>query len=81
MNHLKTFILLAALTALFAGLGYLIGGATIGRLQQGATGDLAQRSLGRGVRHIGVESRLGRRRGGMFGHRAAPLRAGLPGIK
>ncbi|ALJ07456.1 zinc metalloprotease HtpX [Brevundimonas sp. DS20] len=28
MNHLKTFILLAALTALFAGLGYLIGGAT-----------------------------------------------------
>ena len=28
MNHLKTFILLAALTALFAGLGYLIGGVT-----------------------------------------------------
>ena len=28
MNHLKTFILLAGLTALFAGLGYLIGGAT-----------------------------------------------------
>ncbi|WP_370651908.1 zinc metalloprotease HtpX [Brevundimonas sp.] len=28
MNHLKTFILLAALTALFMGLGYLIGGAT-----------------------------------------------------
>ncbi|HAF81164.1 MAG TPA: zinc metalloprotease HtpX [Brevundimonas sp.] len=28
MNHLKTFILLAALTALFGGLGYLIGGAT-----------------------------------------------------
>ena len=28
MNHLKTFILLAALTALFAGVGYLIGGAT-----------------------------------------------------
>ncbi|CAN7328733.1 zinc metalloprotease HtpX [Brevundimonas sp. LjRoot202] len=28
MNHLKTFALLAALTALFAGLGYLIGGAT-----------------------------------------------------
>lgn len=27
MNHLKTFILLAALTALFAGAGYLIGGA------------------------------------------------------
>ncbi len=27
MNHLKTFILLAALTALFAGVGYLIGGA------------------------------------------------------
>jgi len=28
MNHLKTFALLAALTALFMGLGYLIGGAT-----------------------------------------------------
>ncbi len=28
MNHLKTFALLAALTALFAGLGWLIGGAT-----------------------------------------------------
>ncbi|MED5537971.1 MAG: zinc metalloprotease HtpX [Pseudomonadota bacterium] len=28
MNHLKTFVLLAVLTALFAGLGYLIGGAT-----------------------------------------------------
>ena len=27
MNHLKTFMLLAALTALFAGVGYLIGGA------------------------------------------------------
>ena len=26
MNHLKTFILLAALTALFVGLGYLLGG-------------------------------------------------------
>jgi len=26
MNHLKTFVLLAALTALFAGVGYLIGG-------------------------------------------------------
>lgn len=28
MNHLKTFALLAVLTALFGGLGYLIGGAT-----------------------------------------------------
>ncbi|KQY62330.1 protease [Brevundimonas sp. Root1423] len=28
MNHLKTFILLAALTALFMGVGYMIGGAT-----------------------------------------------------
>ncbi|WP_372708183.1 zinc metalloprotease HtpX [Brevundimonas sp.] len=28
MNHLKTFILLAALTALFVGIGYLIGGPT-----------------------------------------------------
>ncbi|GAW41682.1 hypothetical protein SH203_02091 [Brevundimonas sp. SH203] len=28
MNHLKTFILLAVMTALFMGLGYLIGGAT-----------------------------------------------------
>jgi len=28
MNHLKTLILLAAMTALFAGVGYLIGGAT-----------------------------------------------------
>ena len=28
MNHLKTFTLLAALTALFVGVGYLIGGAT-----------------------------------------------------
>jgi heat shock protein HtpX len=27
MNHLKTFMLLAALTALFVGVGYLIGGA------------------------------------------------------
>ena len=25
MNHLKTFILLAAMTALFAGVGYMIG--------------------------------------------------------
>jgi len=28
MNHLKTFMLLAALTALFVGVGWLIGGAT-----------------------------------------------------
>ena len=28
MNHLKTFALLAVMTALFMGLGYLIGGAT-----------------------------------------------------
>lgn len=28
MNHMKTFILLAAMTALFVGVGYLIGGAT-----------------------------------------------------
>ena len=28
MNHLKTFMLLAALTALFVGIGYLIGGTT-----------------------------------------------------
>ena len=28
MNHLKTFVLLAALTALFVGLGYLLGGPT-----------------------------------------------------
>ncbi|HWQ86684.1 zinc metalloprotease HtpX [Brevundimonas sp.] len=28
MNHLKTFALLAALTALFMGVGYMIGGAT-----------------------------------------------------
>ncbi|RZJ18416.1 MAG: zinc metalloprotease HtpX [Brevundimonas sp.] len=28
MNHLKTFVLLAALTALFMGIGYLIGGTT-----------------------------------------------------
>ena len=28
MNHLKTFMLLAALTPLFVGIGYLIGGAT-----------------------------------------------------
>jgi heat shock protein HtpX len=28
MNHLRTFILLAALTALFVGVGYLLGGAT-----------------------------------------------------
>jgi heat shock protein HtpX len=27
-NHLRTFILLAALTALFMGVGYLIGGPT-----------------------------------------------------
>ncbi len=28
MNHLKTYMLLAAMTALFGGVGYLIGGAT-----------------------------------------------------
>ena len=28
MNHLKTFVLLAALTALFVGAGYMVGGAT-----------------------------------------------------
>lgn len=28
MNHIKTFVLLAALTALFIGLGYLLGGPT-----------------------------------------------------
>ena len=28
MNHLKTFMLLAALTALFVGAGYLVGGPT-----------------------------------------------------
>ena len=28
MNHLKTFVLLAVMTALFMGLGYLIGGVT-----------------------------------------------------
>src|SRR4051794_13770077 len=28
MNHLKTFVLLAALTALFVGAGYLVGGPT-----------------------------------------------------
>ncbi len=28
MNHTKTFILLAAMTALFGGVGYLVGGAT-----------------------------------------------------
>ena len=28
MNHIKTFMLLAAMTALFVGVGYLIGGAT-----------------------------------------------------
>lgn len=28
MNHLKTFALLAVMTALFMGIGYLIGGAT-----------------------------------------------------
>jgi Heat shock protein. Metallo peptidase. MEROPS family M48B len=27
MNHAKTFILLAAMTALFGGVGYLVGGA------------------------------------------------------
>jgi Zn-dependent protease with chaperone function len=28
MNHLKTFVLLAGLTALFVGAGYMIGGPT-----------------------------------------------------
>ena len=28
MNHLKTFVLLAAMTALFVGAGYMVGGAT-----------------------------------------------------
>jgi len=28
MNHLKTYVLLAAMTALFGGVGYLVGGAT-----------------------------------------------------
>ena len=28
MNHLKTFALLAVMTALFMGIGYLIGGAS-----------------------------------------------------
>ena len=28
MNHLKTFILLAVLTALFGAIGYMIGGAS-----------------------------------------------------
>ena len=28
MNHIKTFMLLAAMTALFVGVGYLIGGPT-----------------------------------------------------
>jgi heat shock protein HtpX len=27
MNHMKTFMLLAAMTALFMGVGYLVGGA------------------------------------------------------
>ena len=27
-NHLRTFMLIAAMTALFAGVGYLIGGPT-----------------------------------------------------
>src|SRR5262245_27601338 len=27
MNHMKTFLLLAAMTALFMGIGYLVGGA------------------------------------------------------
>ena len=28
MNHIKTFMLLAAMTALFVGVGYLIGGTS-----------------------------------------------------
>ena len=28
MNHLKTFALLAAMTALFVGAGYMVGGAS-----------------------------------------------------
>ncbi len=64
--------------------------ATFGRFQKRATGNIAQRTLARGVRHVVVEGgRINRlvvvvmslvmaaatRRGGMFGHRLTVLRA------
>jgi hypothetical protein len=63
--------------------------AAIRRLLQRAAGGLAQWPLGRGMGHVGVEDGACRRRlvvavrrgGGMFGHRAAPLRLGAPFLK
>ena len=77
----------AARTAVFGVQNLSFGGlATFGRFQQGATRDRAQRPFRRGVGHVRIEGGscfkvIGGGRGGLFGHRAAPLSAGSGRLK